>query len=561
MQPNGGDDDDNDNDNDITKHRSNQGSELAHPLARYGDLLLVSRSGVGVGAGTGTGATAATPDATFAASETLQSKQLHRTEESKEKERMVPHGTKGTRVCYLLAAFAAAAALEARDVFPLFGRRSRPLLLPHLAEAFSGETAALTRTGFAHRHPLPVSGKPTDPPPPPSSSSFALFMGRKKASRGRLSNLVDLDESDAEPAPRSSKQKKGTVSAKSEKGTVGVDVGISPLLALWAAGKETSEAAMVSPPSSSSPLEAARKSKSSSPRRQKQQARMEVEAERREQARELVSRIESMLPGDDDSGSGNSPPRKAFRVSDLLQELEKLVKLPTAGPSMAGGGGSLRQLLSAPAGSLNYRLAWAGSDPAICRLGTGLHKIKLARLQEVFLTVGPRGRVQMIEVIRVLGPFPNVKNTLVGTSSTLFSPPDNRKKKGTGPPGAADADTPRRTSRHIVIAADDDSSDRKEGVTVAVTVQPWRITWESLIDGTGKELLAGNQARNVNLEVLWSDENLLVCATIGEGEDDGRGRAAMASVDPPLFHDSGEDLLVFFRETRMEEKLDALRVI
>jgi hypothetical protein len=133
----------------------------------------------------------------------------------------------------------------------------------------------------------------------------------------------------------------------------------------------------------------------------------------------------------------------------------------------------------------------------------------------------------MYEVIRVLGPFPNVKNTLVGTCAVIG------KQGGT-------------------------SAIRTRGITDGdggrgeAAVQPWTITWESLVDGTGKELIAGTKPRNVDLRVLFCDEAFLVCAAVLNGENDR---------STPLLHDNGEDLLVFVREGSMEDKLDALRVI
>merc|ERR1712157_511157 len=61
-------------------------------------------------------------------------------------------------------------------------------------------------------------------------------------------------------------------------------------------------------------------------------------------------------------------------------------------------------------------LLWVGSDDSICHVGTSLHNVPLARLQEIFLTLTNRN-VELYEVIRILGPFPNVKNTLRGTVS------------------------------------------------------------------------------------------------------------------------------------------------
>jgi hypothetical protein len=66
-----------------------------------------------------------------------------------------------------------------------------------------------------------------------------------------------------------------------------------------------------------------------------------------------------------------------------------------------------------------------GSEDAISHIGTGLHKVPLARLQEVFLSAlgtttskksnknnNNKNRIELSEVIRLLGPFPNVKRTL-----------------------------------------------------------------------------------------------------------------------------------------------------
>jgi hypothetical protein len=61
-----------------------------------------------------------------------------------------------------------------------------------------------------------------------------------------------------------------------------------------------------------------------------------------------------------------------------------------------------------------------GSEDAISHIGTGLHKVPLARLQEVFLSAlgtttakkSNKNTHELSEVILLLGPFPNVKRTL-----------------------------------------------------------------------------------------------------------------------------------------------------
>lgn len=114
----------------------------------------------------------------------------------------------------------------------------------------------------------------------------------------------------------------------------------------------------------------------------------------------------------------------------------------------------------------DYRLVWAGSDKALCAIGTGLFNVPLARLQEVFLTLGKNQQIQWLEVIRILGPFPNVRNSLSGTCRV--------------------------------------SNNNK----------PWQIAWESLVDATGKEVYA-DEVRNIELFVYYCDEQLLVTTSSG----------------------------------------------
>jgi hypothetical protein len=156
---------------------------------------------------------------------------------------------------------------------------------------------------------------------------------------------------------------------------------------------------------------------------------------------------------------------------------------------------------------LDYRLAWVGSDAAVSHTGTGLHKVALARLQEVFLSLTGRNRLQYTEVIRILGPFPNVKNTLQGSSSVLSTS----------------------------AAADDDASNEN-----------WKIVWDSMIDGTGKELLAGKaeNTQTVLLNVCFCDERVLLATLPGK----------------TILDDNGKHVLLFIRELSMDDKLEALRV-
>eukprot|EP00546_Thalassionema_frauenfeldii_P015007 CAMPEP_0178913426 /NCGR_PEP_ID=MMETSP0786-20121207/10834_1 /TAXON_ID=186022 /ORGANISM="Thalassionema frauenfeldii, Strain CCMP 1798" /LENGTH=309 /DNA_ID=CAMNT_0020586163 /DNA_START=171 /DNA_END=1097 /DNA_ORIENTATION=+ len=167
--------------------------------------------------------------------------------------------------------------------------------------------------------------------------------------------------------------------------------------------------------------------------------------------------------------------------------------------------------LSTGKNAINYRLAWVGGDDAICHLGTGLHKVPLARLQEVFLRLQGRSDLEMYEVISVLGPFPNVRNTLYGKCQV-----------------------PKVSGIKAASASNNDSSS------------PWVIEWQSMIDGTGKEILPGKDKRIINLDVPFADSSTIVAVV---PKEDGK------KCDDPL-ESNGANVLLFVREDEMDEKLE-----
>ena len=165
-----------------------------------------------------------------------------------------------------------------------------------------------------------------------------------------------------------------------------------------------------------------------------------------------------------------------------------------------------------------------GSDEAICHIGTGLHKVPLARLQEVFLSCLGRSRLEILEVIRILGPFPNVKNILQGNTKI------NKGKNG---------------------------NDGAFG-----NVENIQIVMDSMIDGTGKEILAGKQdnVRKVDLQIYFSDERAIVAVVPpSTSTSSSNGSGGTVRQNNPL-ENNGSNVLVFVREEDLDEKLDSLRV-
>ncbi len=213
--------------------------------------------------------------------------------------------------------------------------------------------------------------------------------------------------------------------------------------------------------------------------------------------------------------------------------------------------------IGTPSASWNYRLAWVGSDASVCHIGTGLHKVPLARLQEVFLSFQPRNRLRLLEGIRGLGPFPNIKNRLQGTHESVLI--DNPVLEASGSTGSSSSQLP---------------------------WQQWEIDWTSMIDGVGKEILAGNsdRVRKVSLQVAFCHPKVLVAVippttttttttataaslAMGKNQRGGGGGSSSKSkvsstqvirTDP--LEDNGAHVLVFVRDEEMDDKLEKLRV-
>ena len=133
-----------------------------------------------------------------------------------------------------------------------------------------------------------------------------------------------------------------------------------------------------------------------------------------------------------------------------------------------------------------------------------IHEQLQARLQEMYLLLG-YNRWELLEVIRILGPFPNVRNTLKG---------DVKLSKLSG---------------------------EREGVRT-------NISYTSMIDGTGKEILAGEEVnvKNVEVDVWFANDEALVCTVPSE-------------VRSEPFAIDGANILYFVKEENLDEELEKLR--
>lgn len=81
------------------------------------------------------------------------------------------------------------------------------------------------------------------------------------------------------------------------------------------------------------------------------------------------------------------------------------------------------------------------------------------------------------------------------------------------------------------------------------------IAYNSMIDGTGKEILAGKQdnVKYVMLDVWFANEKAIVCTIVPTEEEEGE------AMSDPLTSRSGEKVLLFVAEENLEEELEKLR--
>jgi len=325
-------------------------------------------------------------------------------------------------------------------------------------------------------------GRTTTPPK-------TQLYGRRVIKRGSLGSINSEDTGNGTGKPatrtprRSTKQQRKAANSRKKKSSIKksntVSSEISPDLAKFL--EDSSD-------NSSGEVQAVQKQKSrrsaKSERRQKQSAQKVVDEARSARIQVVLDELQEVLQ------------KRTGNVRDILNVVEKLLKIPSNNNS------DLRPLLSGRDRN-DYRLAWVGSDEAICHLGTGLHKVPLARMQEVFMNCLGRNRIEILEVISLIGPFPNVKNQLQGTTE------------------------------------------------ISTDGQAVQIVMDRMVDGTGKEIKSdsGDNIRRVDLEVAFSDERVILVVM---PDSDNKNTQ-------PL-DDNGKRVLLFIREDDLDERLEELRV-
>ncbi len=420
-----------------------------------------------------------------------------------------------------------------------------------------------------------------------SNQGFALY-GRKK---GGLTQ-EDFSSSVTKPSSSSSSSKKKKISGN-KKNKKDATVQVSSSLSQWASTLGSTEDS-TPPPSTVETIsessstttfapfeEEVPKPNKQSKKNKKQSNTATTRRQRSDQKQKITDlynqKVQSILSSMEEIITSNN-----FDIKPLLSYIQELIALQKEQERMLNGDSinfesknddglssmlSLKQLFSNKQ-SYDYNLAWVGSDDAICHLGTGLHKVPLARLQDIFLTLSgaggagtevniPAGLVKgnnkagkkkkkdqyfitVMEVIRILGPFPNVRNTLQGR--VIMNETSNLRKN---------------MSMMTTTSSSSNSSDYGSGRN---TVQ---IVYDSMMDGLGKEIKAGNDddIRTLNLNVLFANENAIVgvvpssSSLGGDDDDDDDDDASMMKA----FGEKGENVLLFLREDDIDSALDGLR--
>jgi len=221
-----------------------------------------------------------------------------------------------------------------------------------------------------------------DTPISPSKIDFQSDDGTRLFARGKGSLRKNLDIESLDDIPNTKGQrikpsKKGKGKSKPSK-TAGV---VSPSLAQWAASNKSSPLdqkeevlEMVSEDQVDSVAEYASfkktkkgKKQNISERRTRQAQRQKEENQMRQKTQNIISDLEELLDVDSTRDIG-SILGKIGALTDLNHGKEDNVI-------------SSMKTLCAGQKRRDYTMIWAGSDDAICHLGTGLHKVPLARLQ------------------------------------------------------------------------------------------------------------------------------------------------------------------------------------
>lgn len=223
-------------------------------------------------------------------------------------------------------------------------------------------------------------------------SSTVLF-GRS-IKRGQLADNI----SPGSVIKTTKKRKKGgdsksSSSASSSAASAAGSGGVSNKLSQWA-GIDTSEDAMEVELPSVARTKGGTKKRSN--RKERNAERRAEEYVRAAAVNNAIDDLDDILNPVDEEGKPKRKRKVEYDMDVVLGNLKTLIDNPNPNSGL--------RVLTAGQKLRNYRMAWAGSDEAVCHLGTGLHNVPLARLEEVFLTLG-KNRIDVKEVIRILGPF------------------------------------------------------------------------------------------------------------------------------------------------------------
>jgi len=146
-----------------------------------------------------------------------------------------------------------------------------------------------------------------------------------------------------------------------------------------------------------------------------------------------------------------------------------------------------------------------------------------------YRTVG-RKRIETIEVIRILGPFPNIRNSLSGQVKVMT---DARSSQST----AATTTTGRNTNRKSI-----------------------RIVYDRMVDGLGKEIAtAPNKERSFILDILHVSDSAIVCSVPNNDQKDEKQKQSREDLNTADIG-SGSSLLILVAENDLNTQLETLRV-
>ena len=168
-------------------------------------------------------------------------------------------------------------------------------------------------------------------------------------------------------------------------------------------------------------------------------------------------------------------------LDELFDEIESKKRDLTKMNTLLDKIGEFKPEAIAPTLKGDWKLVFVDSAEAIHQVGSGLGKLPGSSIEDLFATFDVKGTVKIQEVVRVVGPFPTVRNELSGTW---------------------------------------EYKDKSAGFTGDSITEPvLECTYTEMVDGRNKKttLETGFKQKSVQLDVQYADPDVLIAFIQNDG--------------------------------------------